>query len=56
MPRLHHPVFEVEGFRSATVDGLWLSAAVETGGADGLAGQLRTLGARTVEIVPEEAP
>jgi len=55
MPRLHHPVFEVEGFRSATVDGLWLSAAVEAGGADGLAGQLRSLGARTVEIVPEEA-
>ena len=32
MPRLHHPVFEVEAFRSASVDGLWLSAAVERRG------------------------
>jgi hypothetical protein len=53
MPRLHHPVFEVEAFRSASVDGLWLSAAVEAGAADGVAGELRALGARVVEIVPE---
>jgi hypothetical protein len=56
MPRLHHPVFEVEAFRSATVDGLWLSAATEAARAEALAGQLRTLGARSVEVVPEEAP
>ncbi len=56
MPRLHHPTFEVEGFRSATVDGLWLSAATEAGKAEALVGQLRTLGARSVEVVPEEAP
>ena len=28
MPRLHHPVFEVEAFRSASVDGLWLSTEI----------------------------
>jgi len=56
MPRLHHPVFEVEAFRSATVDGLWLSAAVEAGGAEGVAARLRALGATQVEVVAEEAP
>jgi hypothetical protein len=53
LPRLHHPVFEVEAFRSATVDGLWLSAAVEAERAGAVAAELRTLGARQVEIVPE---
>ena len=28
-PRSHHPVFEVEAFRSATIDALWLSAEVD---------------------------
>lgn len=55
MPRLHHPVFEVEAFRSASVDGLWLSAAVAPERAAGLADELRALGARQVEIV-EDAP
>jgi hypothetical protein len=53
-PRVHHPVFEVEAFRSATIDGLWLSAAVGRTEADEIAGELRRLGARTVSIVPEE--
>jgi hypothetical protein len=51
-PRVHHPVFEVEAFRSATVDALWLSAEVEAGAADGVAAELRRLGARQVSIVP----
>jgi len=55
MPRLHHPVFEVEAFRSASVDGLWLSTAVEAGQAAGVAEALRQLGARQVEIVAEGA-
>ena len=56
-PRVHHPVFEVEEFRSATIDGLWLSAAVGRTEADAVAGDLRRLGARSVSIVPsEEAP
>jgi hypothetical protein len=53
-PRVHHPVFEVEAFRSATIDGLWLSAAVSRPEAEEVAGELRRLGARQVSIVPEE--
>lgn len=56
-PRVHHPVFEVEEFRSATIDRLWLSAAVGRTEADGVAAELRRLGARSVAVVPsEEAP
>jgi len=54
-PRVHHPVFEVEAFRSASVDGLWLSAQVEAAEADAVAAELRRMGARQVSIVPEEA-
>lgn len=53
-PRLHHPVFEVEAFRTASVDGLWLSAEVEPGRAEAVAGELRRLGARQVSRVDEE--
>jgi hypothetical protein len=52
-PRTHHPVFEVEAFRSATIDALWLSAEVEAGEAETFAQELRRLGARQVSIVPE---
>jgi len=55
MPRLHHPVFEVEAFRSASVDGLWLSTAVEPAAAPGVAEALRQLGARQVDVVQEGA-
>jgi hypothetical protein len=51
-PRLHHPVFEVEEFRSASIDALWLSAAVD-GDPELVAAELRRLGARQVSIVPE---
>jgi hypothetical protein len=54
-PRVHHPVFEVEAFRSASIDGLWLSAAVGRTEADAVAGDLRRLGARSISIVPEES-
>lgn len=53
-PRVHHPAFEVEAFRSATIDGLWLSAEVEWKDAEATATELRKLGARQVSIVPEE--
>jgi Protein of unknown function (DUF3341) len=53
MPRLHHPVFEVEAFRSASVDGLWLSTLVTAEAAEGTAGRLRGLGARQVQIVED---
>lgn len=52
-PRVHHPVFEVEAFRSATIDALWLSAEVEGTEAELVAQELRRLGARQVSIVPE---
>lgn len=53
-PRTHHPVFEVEGFRSASIDGLWLSAQVESGQASQVARELQALGAAQVSIVPED--
>ena len=52
-PRVHHPVFEVESFRSASIDALWLSAEVDGAQADALGAELRRLGARHVSIVPE---
>jgi hypothetical protein len=52
-PRVHHPVFEVEAFRSASIDALWLSAEVDGKDAETLAQELRHLGARHVSIVPE---
>jgi hypothetical protein len=53
-PRVHHPVFEAEGFRTASVDGLWLSAEVEPARAEAAAEELRRLGARNVSRVDEE--
>lgn len=52
-PRVHHPAFEVEAFRSATIDGLWLSAEVDGAEAEAVATDLRALGARQVSIVGE---
>jgi hypothetical protein len=54
-PRVHHPVFEVEAFRSASIDALWLSAEVERGQAEEVAQELRRLGARQVSVVAEGA-
>jgi hypothetical protein len=52
-PRVHHPVFEVEAFRSASIDALWLSAEVDGPQAEPLAHELRRLGARQVSVVGE---
>jgi hypothetical protein len=54
-PRVHHPAFEVEAFRSATIDALWISAEVE-GDSAPVAAELRRLGARQVAVVPEGKP
>jgi hypothetical protein len=54
-PKPWDPLFEVEAFRSATIDGLWLSVAVEPGQVASVSEQLRRLGAADVELVPEEA-
>jgi hypothetical protein len=53
-PRVHHPAFEVEAFRSATIDALWLSTEVDQAQAEGVTERLRGLGARQVSVVPEE--
>jgi hypothetical protein len=55
LPRLHHPVFEVEGFRTASIDGLWLSVEVKRDDEVPVARELDRLGARQVSRVPEES-
>ncbi len=54
-PRVHHPVFEVEAFRSASIDALWLSAQVADADAEAVAAELRRLGAVHVATVAEAA-
>ncbi len=54
-PRTHHPVFEVESFRSASIDGLWLSAEVAPEEAVALAREVKALGADLVYLIPEGA-
>ncbi len=53
-PRTYHPVFEVEAFRTASVDALWLSAEVPPDQAAGVADELGRLGALQVSQVAEE--
>jgi hypothetical protein len=50
LPRLDHPLFELEEFRSASIDGLWLSAAVPEDRAAEVEAALRRLGATNVSI------
>ena len=54
LPQPYHPVFEVEAFRNASVDGLWLSVEAEHSASEKIAERLKALGARQVSIVPEE--
>ncbi|HUB08108.1 MAG TPA: DUF3341 domain-containing protein [Myxococcales bacterium] len=54
LPRLHHPVFEAEGFRRALIDRYWLSVAGGAGlDTDTLRLRLRELGATRIETVEE---
>jgi hypothetical protein len=53
-PRPHFPTFDVEAFRTASIDALWLSARVDAAAAEGVAEELRRLGAAQVARVPEE--
>jgi hypothetical protein len=55
LPRLHHPVFEAEGFRRALIDRFWLSVAGAPGELDPaeLRTRLQGLGAIHVETVEE---
>lgn len=55
LPRVTHPVFELESFRSATVDGFWVSVAVEEAAQlEPVTETLRTLGAVQVSQVEGE--
>lgn len=54
-PRPHDPLFEVDAFRSATVNALWLSVTVEADDVDRVSQELRELGAEQVQLVPEAA-
>jgi hypothetical protein len=54
-PRTHHPLFEVEAFRSAAVDALWLSVEVKPEQAESVAEELRRLGATQVATAAEAA-
>jgi hypothetical protein len=52
LPRLHHPVFEVDGFRTASVDALWLSAEVKREDEEAVAREMGECGALQVARVP----
>jgi hypothetical protein len=54
-PRPYDPLFEVDAFRSATIDALWLSVSVKPDQVPSVSEELRKLGAAQVELVPEEA-
>src|ERR671931_800367 len=54
LPRPHHPVFEVEAFRTASIDALWLSVEVKHEDENPVARELDRLGALQVSRVPEE--
>jgi len=52
-PRTYHPVFEVDAFRTASVDALWLSAEVRGGEAEPVTRELQQLGALQVSLAEE---
>ena len=54
LPRTHHPVFEVESFRTASIDALWLSVEVKREDDMAVARELDRLGAVQVARVPED--
>jgi hypothetical protein len=56
LPRLHHPVFEVEAFRSAQIDRYWISVATQDESKrEPLQQKLAALGAEDVSAVEEPA-
>ena len=55
-PRPHHPLFELESFRSASTGGFWVSVTTrEHARTEVLLGHLRELSARTTAVVEEAA-
>ncbi|MEO6950343.1 MAG: DUF3341 domain-containing protein [Polyangia bacterium] len=56
LPRLHHPVFEVEAFRSAQIDRYWISVTTKDDlKREQLREQLAQLGAEDISTVEEGA-
>ena len=56
LPRLHHPVFEVEAFRSAQIDRYWISVTTkDEQQREPLRAKLAELGAEDVSTVEEGA-
>ena len=56
LPRLHHPVFEVEAFRSAQIDRYWISVTTkDEAQREPLRAKLAELGAEDVSTVEEGA-
>ncbi len=56
LPRLHHPVFEVEAFRSAQIDRYWISVTTQDAGKLApLQAKLAELGAEDISTVEEGA-
>src|SRR5512146_2361966 len=53
-PRTYHQLFEVEAFRTASIDALWLSARVNADQAPDVMAELKRAGALQVSHVPEE--
>ncbi len=53
LPRLYHPVFEVEAFRTASVDGMWLAAEVAPADEQAVLDEMKRLGALQVSRVAE---
>jgi hypothetical protein len=53
LPRLHHPVFDVNAFRSASIDRYWIS--VRTADTDKARADLAAAGADEISIVEETA-
>ena len=52
-PRTYHPVFEVEAFRTASVDALWLSAEVAPDDTDRVRKTLAEAGAAQIQVAAE---
>lgn len=56
LPRLHHPVFEAEAFRSASLDRFWVSVCTsDEARTDEIRRALTDLGASETAIVEERA-
>jgi hypothetical protein len=54
LPRLHHPVFEVPGFRSVAVDRFWLSApAGNLEEVLAIEAELQALGAEEISVLED---